>query len=217
MDLDLALRHGGDREVVRDDDDRVALAVEVGEELEDLVAGLRVERARGLVGEQQRRPVGERAGDRDALPLAAGERGRQDLRLLGDADLLEQLERALAPLLARHAGVEHRQLDVAHDGGLRQQVVLLEDEADLLVADLRELGPREPVDALAVERVGAGRRLVEAAQDRHERRLARARRPDQRDELAARDRHVDAAQRVDGGAVGAEDLRQAGCFDDGSG
>src|SRR5512144_3241941 len=42
-DLDLALRHGGDREVVRDDDDRVAVAVEVGEELEDLVAGPLVE------------------------------------------------------------------------------------------------------------------------------------------------------------------------------
>src|SRR4029077_12746114 len=42
-DLDLSLRHGRDGEVVRDDDDRVALAVQVGEELEHLVAGLLVE------------------------------------------------------------------------------------------------------------------------------------------------------------------------------
>src|SRR5271154_7275823 len=45
VDLDLAPRHPGDREVVRDDDDRVALAVQLGEKLEDFVARLRVERA----------------------------------------------------------------------------------------------------------------------------------------------------------------------------
>ncbi len=114
-----------------------------------------------------------------------------------------------APLLARDAGVEHRQLDVADDGRLREQVVLLEDEADLLVADRRELAPGEPFHALAVEGVGSARRLVQAAQDRHERGLAGARRADQRDELAALDLEVDAPQRVDRGAVGAERLCQA--------
>src|SRR5262245_33039835 len=42
-DLDLALCHGGDREVVRDDDDGVALAVQVHEELQHFVAGLLVQ------------------------------------------------------------------------------------------------------------------------------------------------------------------------------
>ena len=144
-DLDLALRHGGDREIVRDDDDRVALAVEVHEELEHLVARLLVERARGLVGEQQRRLVGERTRDRHALALPARKRRRKDLRLLGDADALEQLVRPLPPLLAGDAGVEHRQLHVADDGRLGQKVVLLEDEADLVVADrARARGPRAP-------------------------------------------------------------------------
>ena len=41
---------------------------------------LRVEGAGGLVGEQQRRPVGERAGDRHALALAAGELAGQGVR-----------------------------------------------------------------------------------------------------------------------------------------
>ena len=76
MYLHLALRHAGDREIVRDDDDRVTLTVQVDEELEDLVAGLGIQRARGLVGQEQRRAVGQRPGDRDALPLPARERIR---------------------------------------------------------------------------------------------------------------------------------------------
>ena len=48
--------------------------------VEDLRAGLRVERAGRLVGEEQPRLVRERAGDRDPLALAAGERARPRLR-----------------------------------------------------------------------------------------------------------------------------------------
>ncbi len=183
------------------------------EQRQHFLAGLGIERAGGLVGEQQRRPVGERAGDRHALTLAARERSRQHVGLLGNAHLLEQLQGARAALAPRHAGVEHRQLDVAHDGGLGQQVVLLEDEADLLVANRRQLGAGQPLDLRAVEREGAGGRAVEAAEDRHQRALARARGPDQGHELAAGDVEVDAAQGVHRGAVGAVDLGQAAGLD----
>ena len=49
------------------------LAVELAEELHDLVAGLRVEVAGGLVGQDQLRVVDQRAGDGHALLLAAGQ------------------------------------------------------------------------------------------------------------------------------------------------
>ena len=39
----------------------------------------------------------------------------------------------------RDAGVDQRQLDVVQRGGARQQVERLKDEADLLVADARQL------------------------------------------------------------------------------
>src|SRR5712692_4608230 len=71
FDLDATLRQPRDGEVMRDDQDRVALLVELGEELEHFVAGLLVERAGRLVSQEHRRPVGERAGDRDALRLSA--------------------------------------------------------------------------------------------------------------------------------------------------
>ena len=62
---------------------------------EDDVGGMLVEIAGRLVGEDQRRPVGERAGDRDALLLAARQLGRAMVEPLGEAERAEQL---LGPL-----------------------------------------------------------------------------------------------------------------------
>ncbi len=195
-----------------DQEHGVALLVEIAKQRQHFLTGLGVERAGGLVGEQQGRLVGERAGDRHALALAAGERAGQHVGLLGDAHPLQQLEGAPAALAARHAGVEHGQLDVAHDRRLGQQVVLLEDEAHLLVADRRQLGAAQALDLLAVEREAAAGGPVEAAEDRHQRALAGTRRPDQRHELAARDVEIDSAQSVHRGAVGAVDLFQVSCL-----
>src|SRR6476661_2310771 len=61
VDLHLPVRERRDLEVVRHDQDRVALPVQLREELQHFVAGLRVERAGGLVGEEHDRPVRERA------------------------------------------------------------------------------------------------------------------------------------------------------------
>ena len=65
------MRVGGDVGLVGDEDDGVAGGVEALEDGHDLDAGLRVEVAGRLVGEQDRRIVDERPGDRDALTLAA--------------------------------------------------------------------------------------------------------------------------------------------------
>src|SRR5512143_947015 len=214
-ELDAPLGKGGDVRIVRHEDHGVAVRVELVKQLEDFGAGLLVEGARRLVGEKDRGIVGERPGDRDALSLAPGEHRRQDVGLLRDADALQQLQRALAPLLARNARVKERQLDVPRDRRLRQQVVVLEDEADLLVADLRQGGAREALDRLSIEEVAPAGRRIETAQDGHQRGFPRSRRADQRDELAPRDREVDAAQGMDRDAVVAERLRQPLSLDDG--
>jgi hypothetical protein len=60
-----------------DHDDADALVLGRGhEQLHDLVSGDRVERAGGLVGEDQARPGDQRAGDRGALALPAGKLAR---------------------------------------------------------------------------------------------------------------------------------------------
>ena len=76
----------GDVVFVGDHDDGLARVVEPAEHLHDLVAGLGVEVARRLVGEDDVRVVDQRAGDRDALLLAAGELGRAVVEPVCQAD-----------------------------------------------------------------------------------------------------------------------------------
>ena len=69
---------------------------------DDLGRVLAVEVAGRLVGPDDRRVVDERARDRHALPLTAGQLVRQVRGALGEADHLERRER-LAPRLAARA------------------------------------------------------------------------------------------------------------------
>jgi hypothetical protein len=81
----------GDRSIMGDEDDRGSRgAGEAAEELDDRQARLAVEVAGGLVGEDDRRPVGQCPGDSDPLLLAAAQPTR--LALLfgpGQLDLLQ--------------------------------------------------------------------------------------------------------------------------------
>ena len=80
-----------------------ALVLEALEDLHDLEAGPAVEVAGRLVGEQDRRLVEERAGDRDALLLAARQLIRMVLGPIGKADGVERRERAPPALGGRDA------------------------------------------------------------------------------------------------------------------
>ena len=62
--------------------------VELAQQRDDARAGARVQRARRLVGEDDRRPRDERAGDRGALALAARELRRAVLEAMAEADAL---------------------------------------------------------------------------------------------------------------------------------
>ena len=78
--------------VVRDEDRRhVHLVVQPPQPGAQLLAHAGVERAERLVEEQHVRLDGERAGERHALALAAGELGGIALRQAGELDELEQL------------------------------------------------------------------------------------------------------------------------------
>src|SRR2546423_12138854 len=128
------------------------------------------------------------------------------LGALVEADALQSFERALASLVAPEACVEQRELDVLPDRRARQKIEGLENESDFLIADARQRAGREQRDVFAVEPILAGRRRVEAAEDVHQRRLAGARRSDDRDEVAAVDAGVDAAQRLHLVLAGVVDL-----------
>ena len=99
--------------------------------------------------------------------------------------------------LHRLVRVEQRQFDVVERRRARQQIESLKHEADLPVAHLGQLVPAELGDVAPVEKILAAGRVVEAAEDVHQRRFAGPRWPGRRDELARLDVERHAAKRVD--------------------
>ncbi|GDY18699.1 hypothetical protein LBMAG56_00440 [Verrucomicrobiota bacterium] len=91
--------------------------------------------------------------------------------------------------------------DVFQHGALRQEMVGLKDEADLLVADARELEVVEAGEVFAVEEELARGGAVECADDVEERAFAAAGRTDDGDALAAGEVERDSEKHAD--ALGA--------------
>src|SRR5262245_32959452 len=110
------------------------------------------------------------------------------------ADGGEQRAGALPLLGEGHVGVDHRERHVLERRRPPEQVEVLEDEADPPVADRRALIHRERRNVGVTQPIGTARRLVEAADQVHARRLAGTRRADDRQELAGADVERDAAQ-----------------------
>ena len=125
-----------------------------------------------------------RGGDRDPLLLAAGERaGALPLAPLQ----VERVERALRR--AAHvsaAGEPQPERDVLARAQIRPEVAALEDERDLARPVAPPAPPRRAARASARRRrTSPADGLVETGGEMQRRALARARRPEQRDELAA--------------------------------
>jgi hypothetical protein len=161
-------------------------------ERQDLVAGAGVEVPGRLVGQQHRWIDRERTRDGDALTLTARELVGQVLQAMGELHERQELAGALVDFQPRPAAQVQRKTDVFQAGERRQEVEELEDEPDLVPSDagqvvVRELGQRPSLDAH-----GAAGGSIEPANQVEERRLARPRRPDDRDHFAGldRQRHV---------------------------
>ena len=157
------------------------------EDLQDARAALLIKVAGRLVGQDQRRLVHERPGDRHALPLATRQLGRQVAQAVAEADALERPARSLSPLGPVQPGVEHRQLDVALDRGPGEQVEALEDEPYLAVAHAGQRTARQLRYPLASQHILPLRGGVEAADDVHECGLAGAGRAHDGDVLPGAD------------------------------
>ena len=130
-----------------------------------------IERRERLVEEEDARVAGERPREGDALALAARELGRARLREVRD---LEALEVLVDPVPAAVG-------DVLAHRHVREEGVLLEDEADAALVGLQEdvrLGVEPDV---VVEHDPPARRTDETGDGPQHRRLAGARGADERD------------------------------------
>src|SRR3970040_2585472 len=124
--------------IVRDEDERYAVAIESLDDANDLRTRSRVEIARGLVRKQDGRLHDHGARDRDALALPARELIGPVMRARPQAHRIENLDRPLAPLFRRRAGQHERQLDGLQRVQSRDQGKRLEDDADPPLTVIRE-------------------------------------------------------------------------------
>lgn len=196
----------GERLFMRDQDHRGALfPVEREEEFEDGASGGGIEVAGGLVGEEDGRAESEGAGEGNALLFAAGELDRVVIEAAVEADAGEEIASAAATGSVRGAGEFHREKNVLLGGERRNEVVALEDEADLAPAHESHPVFGEAGDIFAIEDDCARGGRIEAGEQTEEGALAAAGGAHDGRELTARNEKVDAFEDVD--AVGARVYR----------
>src|SRR2546421_10227158 len=176
---------------MRDEQDRLPVAVQLAKELHHLVAGVRVERSWGFVGKEQRWIVDQGAGDRDPLLLAATQASWIPVRDLCDGELFQQVARPRRRLAAFELRGNE---DVLERGQVGQQVEELEDETDVVAAKpgqarLAQLGE---IGLAYDDR--AGRWPVQPRDEVEQRGLAAARGAHDRGELALLARGRDAVE-----------------------
>ena len=180
---------------------QAVLALQVLHEVQDLRLHGNVQRARGLVADEEFGIGGEGARDRDALALAAREFVRVLVHVLRrEPDAREELGDAL---VARRCGLHESERahgfrdDVAHaPARIQARVGVLEDhlEAPPQVQHFRAARDLAEIDAVEDDRTAGG--LVEAADETRDRRLAAARFAHERERVAALDREAHAIDRA---------------------
>ena len=182
---------------MRDENDGAALLIELLEELQHLVARFGVQRAGRLIRHDDGRVRRDGAGDGDTLLLAAGHLRWLIPAAVDKADALERLDGQLVPVVDADALIDKRQLDVLLHGERLDEVILLENKADLFVADARELHIAQLAHVRSLEQILAVGRHVEAAEHVHHRRFARTGLSDDGNELAPVDGKRNAVERAD--------------------
>jgi hypothetical protein len=170
-----------------------AEGVDLDEELDDLPARHRVEVPGWLVGDEQRRVVHQRPGDRRPLLLSAGELAREMPAVLVQPNEVEELRHASPDLAPRRTGDLQGEGHVLPDGLVRKEPEVLEDGADA-APELRHLATPEPRDVTPGDGHPPGGWQDVADEEAQERRLPRARGPDEEYEVAAGNLDVDVAQ-----------------------
>ena len=151
---DVAARIVGYVRVVGDEDDGASLGMEFLEEHENLKRCARVQVSGGLVCEYYRRVVHQCAGYCHTLHLSSRHLVGLVVEAVAQSDGLKSVHCALVAFGCAHFAVIHeRQLHVFHTRGLRQKIVVLEDESDFAVAQYRPLRFCHGANGHSVEKI----------------------------------------------------------------
>src|ERR1035438_4680524 len=169
------------------------------------------ERSGRFVGQDDGAAVHEGAGDADTLLLAAGELVGKVLEAVGESEIAQQVAGTCGTRGLLHAAVDGGNFGVFDGAEVAHQVVALEDETKGIAAQSGQGIAVEAGDIDAADAIGAGRRLVETADDVHEGGLAGAGCAHDGDEFAALNGQADVpehCQRHAARRISAADSRQ---------
>ena len=181
---------GGHLGIVRDEDDGVPGGIEFLKNLHDLLARVAVQRAGGFIGQHHAAAVHEGAGNGYALLLPAGELPGLVRQALAQPQALQQAGRSRAARSRAQARVDGGNFHVVLRRQARQQLVALKDKAEMLAAQARQFIRLHGARFAAQHLVAAARRLVQAADDVHQRGFAGAGWADDGHHLARANRQV---------------------------
>ena len=183
---------------VRRDQHRGADFVEFLEQMEQAQAEFRIEIAGRFIGEQKLGPRDHRAGDGEALLLAARQGRRADLKRIGQANPFEQLADLCGNLGLGETGNAQGQGDIIKRVEMIEQAEILKHHADLS-AQGGKLMARHCGGVAIQQGDQAPRRPMGEIQQPEQGRLAGAARPGQKMKRSGVEREVYIAQ--DFGAV----------------
>ena len=175
---------------MRDADDRgILIDGDPAQQVHHDSGALRIERRCWFVSQNNAWPVGQRASNRDALRLPAGEFRRHRMLAVTDLKVVQQLDGARERCRRTQSRELEHHCDIIRGVEERQQIGILENEADLVEPQPAQvaLQPAIVINDFAIERDTPGARLHNAGDAVEERRLARTARAHQSDDLA-RDR-----------------------------
>ena len=209
------LTHDGDRvssggglDVVGHHDHGGALLGEPAQPVQDEGGGVQIEGAGGLVGEDDPGAAGHDAGDGHALALPSGELVGLEAGAVSEPDGVKGLPGLGAVQGTPGQARGHGDVVGGTQGG--NEVVLLEDEADVAGAEPGPLGGPHPGGEGAEHGHLSAGGLIEAGHAVQQRGLARPGGPDDGGEAALGQVGVDMVQGSDAGVLASGDLVDTG-------
>ena len=176
-------------------DGLVEVMGECADHRHDLGLGSGVEVAGRLIGEDHFGFGHERPGDADALLLTAGHLARIVVEAMSQTDPCEHATRRTFALFLGHSAEHQRHRHVFQRGQIGQQVVRLEHESEMLLAESRQFAFVEPADGHAADAHAAARRFLHAGQLVEQRGFAGAGLAEHAADLTLGDTEIDTVKR----------------------
>ncbi len=201
-ELDDPIGVAGNLAVMGNENNGMAIIMQFFEDLHDLLAAGPVEGSGRFVGEDDVAAVHQGPGDGNPLLLPAGQLAGPMVEPVGHPQPPQQQRGMGPPTALVDTGIDRRDLDIFKGGEGGEQMVALEDEAEVLPAQIGQVVRLQFPGFLAGYPIAAAARPVETADDIHQGRFAGTGRADDGDHFSGGDGQVNILQDAQQSAAG---------------